>query len=496
MLPFGPWLPDLPDFRPEKCSDVLNVIPHGHGYHAWPSFNKVIGAPASGQIPLTMQYYIAPSGVIYNLMGTQGKLYKENSLGTGWDIATRLVGGDYLTPSEGFWSQTQFDDEVFWGNGVDVTQHINLVGGNNFIDVAYPVGPPIAKYLGTVRRFVVAANTPTNNREVHWSGLAEPFLWTPDPVTLADSQILPTGGEITGFVGGEYGIVLQQHALQRMVFAGPPIAFEFEKITTVLGCNASRSIAQYGDVLFFLSTSGVKMMRGAQEISDIGEGKVDAWILEGIDNADLWRCTATIDIVNKLYLLAVPIDNAATLCDLILAYHWPTGEWSKIGILTYLIAQHVSQVSYNLDNIDTILPIVNNLDSMTSSLDDPSLISTGDMGIAAFNENKELGNFNGELMPATITTGIIPLAQGKKSLLRSARPMFEHEVVGLTLTPYVTDQLQIDPVATPTAQVNRNGLCPVRANGRYHQLKVDTAAGGNWHHALGIDDIVISEMAK
>jgi hypothetical protein len=95
-----------------------------------------------------------------------------------------------------------------------------------------------------------------------------------------------------------------------------------------------------------------------------------------------------------------------------------------------------------------------------------------------------------------MTTGHIPLAQGKKAFLRSARPLIEQAVEGLTLTPYVTDQLQQEVVPTPTAPVNRNGLCPVRANGRYHVLKVDTAAGGQWKHALGLDDFVISEMAK
>jgi hypothetical protein len=497
MINFGPWLPDQPNFRPEKAFDVLNVIPHEGGYHPWHSWNKVVNAPGGGQVPLACNFFIAPSGTVYNIMGSTAALYLlDGATGSSWLTATRTVGGAYATPTDGAWFHTQYDNNVFWANGVDVVQLFNLLGGTNFINVAYPAGPPISKFLATVRRFVVAANLSINSKEVAWSGLAEPLLWTPDPVTLADSQVLPTGGEITGLCGGEYGVILQQHALQRMVFSGPPTTFEFEKISTILGCEAPRSVAQYGDVIFFLSTSGVKMLRGAQEISDIGDGKVDTWLMDNIDDADLWRVTSTIDVKNKLYLLAVPVDDAASLCDLILAYHWPTGEWSKIGYLNYLVCQTISQQAYHVDNIDTI--IGNNIDTgmTTLSFDSPSLISSGVLQISAFSPNRELGNFDGEHMASMVMTGDVPVVPGRKALVRGARPMFEGAVNGLTLTPYVRDRLQDNPLPKASAPVNRNGICPIRANGRYHRFKVDTSVGGDWKYALGIDDLTVSEMAK
>jgi len=482
-------LPDQPNYRPEKAFDVLNVIPHEQGYHPWHTWNKSVNAPEpAGQVPLIMQYYISSAGIIYNFLGTHNYLYQL--LTNTWTDAS---SGAYAVPDQGTWTMTQFDDFVFAANGFDVPQQFNLLGGAAFTNAVYPAGPPVSKFLATIRRFVVAANTVNNSREIAWSGLSEPLLWAPDPVTLADSQVLPTGGDIMGLIGGEYGVIFQQHALQRMVFGGPPGGFEFEKISTILGCNASRSIAQYGDVVFFLSTSGVKLMRGAQEISDIGEGKVDTWLFDNLDDADLWRCTSTVDVKNKLYLLAIPVDDAETLCDVILAYHWPTGEWSKIGYISYLVCQMIPQASYNLDTVDVL--IGDDIDSTDLSFDSSSLITTGILENSAFNAAGEIGHFNGAPMPATIMTGDVPITQGKQTLVRALRPMFEGEVIGLTATPYVHDMLQNIPVPTATAPVNRNGLCPVRANGRYHRFRVDTAFGGQWEHALGVDDLVASVMA-
>ena len=195
-------------------------------------------------------------------------------------------------------------------------------------------------------------------------------------------------------------------------------------------------------------------------------------------------------------MLSIPVDDVQDLCDLVLAYHWPSGEWGKIGFVNHLVCAMIPQTSYHLDNIDTILPIPDNIDSMEYSLDSPSLISTSTLEISAFNSSRELGHFNGERMPASITTGDIPFVPGKKALLRAARPMFEGSVNGLTTTPYVHDRLQDTPIPKATSPVNRNGLCPMRASGRYHRLKVDTALGGDWEHALGFDDVVTSEMAK
>ena len=36
------------------------------------------------------------------------------------------------------------------------------------------------------------------------------------------------------------------------------------------------------------------------------------------------------------------------------------------------------------------------------------------------------------------------------------------------------------------------GRCPVRANGRYLRARIEVAAGGDWRHIQGIDDVEAS----
>lgn len=493
MIPFGPWLPDQPPTMQGAASIANNVIPSESGYRPVPSWVKYSGllqnattAPCQGA-----GSFISQAGTIYNFAGTHSKLYMLDSTGLAWNDITRLVGGAYTLPLTGFWTFSQFGDVVFAQNGIDTAQKFTLDVSANFINDA---GIPIAQFTFTIQGFSGVAKLALANSEVDWSGIYDPTNFVPSDLTLSDGQFMPDGGSITGAVGGEVGIIFQQRAISRMSFAGPPLAFRFDKISTTLGCKASRSIAQYGDLVFFLSANGMYMVQGATNVVPIGDGKIDLWLQKNLDSANLHRISAAISAKYKIYVMGFPsISSGNGVPDTLLIYHWPSGKWSTVGFRHYFIYQGSVQAGYNLDTIDVLSPIgypPGNIDTMDFSFDSDVFSPVPEFSLAAFSDANRLGYFTGQPMLATIETGDIQLTPGKKSMLMSARPLINGENVPLKMSTLGRDRLQDNPIQGDTVDVNDYGIVPQRINARYHRMLVTIGTGVDvsWDHAIGIDE--------
>src|SRR3546814_8309897 len=93
-------------------------------------------------------------------------------------------------------------------------------------DLAAPVAftnllgsPPAARFLAVVRDFLVAGYTAGSSITLQWSGINNAEQWTIGS-NQSDSQVMPTGGEITGVTGGEFGLVFQEKRIVRMTYVG------------------------------------------------------------------------------------------------------------------------------------------------------------------------------------------------------------------------------------------------------------------------------------
>jgi len=477
MIPFAPFLPDLAALNANASFTATNVAPSGAGFlpvSGFASVSNTLTARAQGAISVR-----GLSGTIHNFCGDATKLYKLDSTGTTWSDVTRASGGAYATASDGWWDFTLFGDRVVATNGVDAVQVFQLDVDSKFSALAG--SPPVSSFTGNVRDFAILARGSANWNRIRWSAINNVADWVASSTTMSDYQDFPDGGTVMGFVGGEFGIVLLERAIYRMAFEGPPTVFRFDRIANTLGCRVERSIAAYNDLMFFLSNDGFYMIQGGSQITPIGIDKVDRTFEAEFQASLPYLCSAAIDPIKKLYLFAYPGNGASTAANTILCYHWPTGQWSKISADVEIIYAAATQSGTTFDNFA-------NLDTLPYAIDSRVYTGSGHLLLAAFDTTKALGYFSGPNLAATIETGDTQLTPGRKSLLRSLRPMIDGNTVNTTNTVRSRDNLDDTYTDAMPVTVNSIGTCPVRVNARYHRARLTIPAAANWNFAMGLDD--------
>ncbi len=488
MINFSPWTPDIAAYNTAASMDVLNVVPSQTGFRPFPAFSNVtsaITARAQGAISVR-----GLQGTIHNFCGDATKLYKEASSGLSWDDVSRLAGGAYATAADSWWDFFLFGDIVVATNGNDVPQYFQLDVSTNFALLAG--SPPTANFGGVIRDFAVLARRNTAFNRLTWSAINNVADWAASATTLSDAQDFPEGGQIMGFVGGEFGLVFLEKAIYRMAFEGPPTVFRFDKISNALGCRAERSIAAYENLAFFLSDDGPYMVRGGSELIAIGTEKVDKWIETNLDTSYLYRISSAIDPIRMCYVMGFA-STAATMGtpDTLLLYHWPTGQWSKISVNHEIVYSGLTQSGYTIDGLDALSSTI---DGLPYPVDSRFYAGEGVLLLAGFNTSHQQGFFTGTNLAATIETGDAELTPGRKSLLRALRPMVEGSSVTPSITIKYRNRLQDNHTTGSPVAANANGICAFRHNARFHRAVLTIPAASTWQFATGIDDIKFTQM--
>jgi hypothetical protein len=490
MVPIGAWQPDLPDFENPGALEAKNVIPDAGGYRPLPAL-----VATGGEMDSRVQGAIlarGQGGAIANFAGDGTKLYRWDGDGVSWEDVSRTSGGPYGVPADGGWSFAQFGDLVIAVNGVDVPQRFAIGADTRFS--ALGGTPPTARFVATVRDFVVMGRLSGLAQRVHWSGINNAETWASSQATQADFQDLPDGGFVMGIVGGEYGLVFQERSIKRMTYVGVPAIFQFDEIARGTGTPAEGSVARHEDITFFLSDDGFFALQGGQGLRAIGHHRVDRFFWNDVSQTYLHRISAAIDPINKLYVVSYPgpgSDLIGGTPNRLLIYNWTADRWSRAEVEMEMIHQGASQAGYTLDSLDDYS---SNLDALPFSLDNRVWTGSGRLLLAGFTTQNRIAFFNGANMAATVDTGEAQLMPRRRALLRSLRPVVD----GIAATGGVsvrtgTRNRTIDPVSFDApAALNGFGSCPVRANGRYFRARIDIAAGASWRHIQGVDELEAS----
>lgn len=484
MIPAGEWLPDLPAFENPGATEAKNVIPAATGYRPFPSLSAYSGSLAGRAQGAFATRDAAGNGA--NFAADAAKIYKL-SAGT-WPDVSRTAGGAYATASDGGWCFAQFGDLVVAVNFNDAPQKWQLGASANF--AALGGAPPNARFVATVRDFVVLGRVAGFPSRVKWSGINNAETWTVSPATQADEQDLPDGGWIQGIVGGEAGTVLQERAIKRMTYVGAPLVFQFDEISGNVGATIEGSIAAFENMIFFAHASGFYLLRGAKELQAIGDHKVDRHFWADIDQSYLYRVSAAVDPVGKLYVISYPgAGHSGGLPNKVLIYNWAIGRWSRAEADLELVYPGLSQAGYTLDGLDAVS---GSLDALPFSLDSAVWSGVGRPLLAGFDAAHRLGYFEGGTLNAVVETTEAQLFAGRRALVRAIRPLVEGVATngaGITLQ-LGTRNTTVEPVTwTGPRSLDGNGVCPVRSNARYHRARIGIAAGTTWSHIRGVDEV-------
>ena len=464
-LQFTDWLPDQPA-NAGSLNDAKNVFPVGIGYGAFPSAVDFSNS-ASENIN---NIFVAKFGANVEVFaGGATKLFKL-------DIAT-LNLTDVSNVSgyggNGTWKFEQFGNVVLACNDTQKIQAWTIGVSSTFADVA--AAAPIAKDIAVIRDFVFAGNLlgGTEPDKVQWSDINDETDWVSGATSQSDFQIIPDGGNVQAITGGEFGVVLLEKSVVRCSYVGSPLFWQFDTISSGLGCLEGNSVARYGNITFFIADDGFYSTDG-QTVTNIGLEKVDRWFFSRVDLTQINTISVAIDPVKNLVVWNyADVDGNRR----IIIYNWQLGKWSRAETTSDVVGT-IATLGETLETLESALGYTD-IDTIPASLD--SRLFIGGKFLFAGAKQDKIAVFTGEsITPQLITTDV---EVGYNSVATLARPQIDNGTAQVA----VASRRELDDTIGFSAFVpaTTEGRCSLRSAGRYHRFNVQPT--GSWTTAMAVD---------
>jgi hypothetical protein len=200
---------------------------------------------------------------------------------------------------------------------------------------------------------------------------------------------------------------------------------------------------------------------------------VDDTILGELNLAYLNRISATIDPVNKLYLMAYPSTSSTDgTANRIVMYNFATQRWAFASQNLEVLFNHMTG-GYTLEGLDAL----GTLETLAFSLDS-SAWQGGLSALSCVNTDHKIARFTGSAKTARFETGEAELITDARAFVRSLRPLVQGDS-DTVVNAYVGGRSRLVDAVTWTnaSTMNSLGTCPVRSNARYHRLKMEVSGG-------------------
>lgn len=353
-LRFPEFAPDMSSLGAKVTDTAFNVVPTGDGYGPFQSLETFTQAlPAANR-----GFFFArkSDGTIAVFAGTATRLYLLNNTTFVWDDVSKggVAYGDLVASSN--WRFAQFNDLVIAVQVNTAPQKYTLSSGGTFVDLLGT--PPAAGHVAIVNRFVVLTSLLSNPRRVQWSDLDAPETWTAG-TGLSDYQDLPDGGSVFGLSGGDaYGLIFQNESIRSLTYApGSPTVFQIARISTQETLFAEYSVINAGDLTFYLSASGFKMVRPGGKSEAIGKERVDRFFFGDVDRGNLQLVIGATDPTQTRVFWAYKSGQGqAGLFDKILVFDYGLNRWSLITGVSGEYLASLAKPGLTLEQLDAIAP--------------------------------------------------------------------------------------------------------------------------------------------
>src|SRR5260221_9394145 len=255
LVAYAEYRPDVSDYLSQHSATLQNVLARADGYAPFLGFSAY-----SAALPGACRGFfkaLKTDGSVSIFAATATKLYNLNATTLAWTDVSKGSGSYSAVSSTDNWQFAQFNNFVFATQSNTVLQVFDLRSDTNFSDSLG--SPPQARYIGVVGRFLVLSGLLGSPYRLQWSGLNDvnsANSWT-SGVNSSDFQDLPDGGIVRGVAGGEFGIILQDVTIRRMIFMpGSAVVFQIERIGEDIGLYAPYSLIRTAHKVFFLSPQG------------------------------------------------------------------------------------------------------------------------------------------------------------------------------------------------------------------------------------------------
>jgi hypothetical protein len=482
VFPFGPWEADAAGVDAPVLLTAQNVWALKNGYTPIPGLaaasESALGAKCVGAVAVRTS---AGGWLIF--AGTATALYKWQA-GV-WTDYTRTAGGAYAVPTDDYWSFTAYGSQLIAVNISDDPQVIDVdTGATNF--AALGGSPPRARYVTTVGDFVVLASLSSSDRKLRNSAINDSTGWTVG-TNLCDEQEFVDGARITGLAGGEYGYVVQEKSIRRMMFQpGSDIAFRYERVDAEHGAAAGYSLASTANSIFFLANDGFYSF-GANGLIPIGAGRVNKWFRANCDSARYFSVQSFTDPFAPRIGWAFYNSAGSTNFDRVIFYDWQIDRW------TYAVVE--AQYWTSLVTAGTTLEELDSYGDIDSGLIpypfDSRVWEGGAPVIGAVNSAGKMSFLESTTqLTALLLTSPMHVNPGYRS------KEFDIEAMGVfngaTLTLRIGKRENTQTTATYTSAASPSsltGMFRLSASGRVHEFELTIAqsSGTLWTHAQGLD---------
>lgn len=479
-LPFGEWLPDLPEVDNPGAVEALNVIPSEGCYVPFKDIVPVAGltlpGAAKGGIATVDR---AGSPVVYG--ATTNGIFVRSSSTFASVYTTAITLYDKLT-----WQFVQFGDSI-------VALHPQLrplvsdVGGTS---VFSPLagGPPIAYCGARVGDFLVLGNLdsevdPDNTRRpnrIRWSAFNNiESPWVTDPATQADFNDMPSeGGAVTAITGREYGTIFQERSISRMSYVGLPEVFAIETVEETRGAISTGSVVDLGAQVLFIAEDGFHVWNGTNS-APIGDNKVNRFFFSRLNYAARDKIVGAVDVVNKCVMWAYPAGNNELPSEVIIFSYKENRFSHSDKVVEWLMSGFTLDAS--LDDLH------GNLDTDYPASFDSTIYKGRRPYLTGFDTTHTFGVFNGAAMAATIDTSEYTGPSGSRVFANSARPIVDLSVPVATIQTLSRDQFRGEALVAGAAVAQEiTEECPILVDARYVRLRTVIPAGAVWKQARGV----------
>lgn len=470
----GEWMPDLPPLENPGAILARNCLPRAKSYgsiNSLASFSDALASAALGAI-----WFQGSDNTVYNFAGTATTLERLTG-GNSWSDVSIAGGYSGIT----HWEFAKFGDRAIAVAPGQVAQYYDTGVSTLFDNL--PGSPPIATRIAVVRDFVVLGDLDAFGPNfIQWSGFNSSELWTPSRLTQADRQeLFGRGGRVQRLVPGEYGVIFQEHSINRMDYTGPPVIFQLDEVERGRGTPAPDSVVWTGNLVFYYGHDGFYLFNG-QNSEQIGANRVDTWFSVESDPTALATMRGVVDRQNRLVLWAFSTSSSNLFNNRIIIYSWATDRWSYAELDTELLAEFVSS-GFTLDELDTPLPGGIDLDSINV---DSDAFKGGVLGLQAFNPAHESANFSGPPLVADIDLAEYRAPGGKRIYTNSQRPLVDGNTSTVVQVATGTRNLQNENVTFSAPRpLNTIGEVNFRKDARYHRYRLNIAGG--FRHAQGME---------
>ena len=478
QVPFGEWLPDLPDHVNPGATQAKNVFPAVNSYRPFNSISNTSSnaLTARGQ---GGRAFKSDSGVVTIFAGDATKLYRLISNA----FVDESGGTTFSTASEGYWDFIRFGEKVIAFNGIDAPQAWTLDTSSDFAALAG--SPPTFRHAAVISNFVVTGFTPTAQNQVAWSSFNDATAWVAG-TNQSDVEVMPEGGAVTGITGGQYGLIFQENRITRMDYRGGNTVFSFRRIEDNRGAIQGKNVVQVGNLVYFLSEDGFYVTDGSSS-KPIGANKVDRFFFGDLKDSLRERVHGFYDHENKLVMWSYPSATGSSTTnqnDKLIIYHIASDRWSQVELDHEIIISFLSP-GFTLEELDDFPTAgTDDIDAITVSLDSAQFIG-GIRSVGVFNTSHKLGTFEGSALAATIGTAESEIFPKSRSLISNIRPLVDTTSAtgSLSFRNRIADSFS----NTSASSMHATGNIPLRKSARYFKFNLIIPAASTWTDAQGID---------